>query len=54
MSKTAIKTAWIAGAIVMLITMYGHGYHRGKNAQLTFDNALAISKAQFECKMVAK
>jgi len=54
MSKSAIKTAWIAAFIVGLVAMYGHGYHRGKNSQLTFDKALEIAKAQFVCRMEPK
>ena len=54
MSKTAVRTAWVALFIVGLVAMYGHGYYRGRNAQLTFDKAIQIAKAQFECKMEMK
>lgn len=54
MSKTAIKTAWIAAFIVGLVAMYGYGYRSGRNAQLSMDAVMKIVKAQFECRMEMK
>lgn len=54
MSKTAIKTAWVAAFIVGLVAMYGYGYRSGRNAQLSMDSVVKIAKAQFECKMEMK
>ena len=51
MSRTAVKTAWVALFIVGLVAMYGYGYRAGKHAQLSMDTVLEIVKAQYVCKM---
>ncbi len=54
MSPIAIKTAWVAAFVVGLVLMYGHGYHQGRNAQLSMAKVMEIAKAQFVCKMELK
>jgi hypothetical protein len=54
MTKTAIKTAWVASFIVLVVLAYGYGYRSGKNAQLSMDAVMNIVKAQFVCKMEMK
>ena len=54
MTKTAIKTAWVALFIVLVVLAYGHGYKSGKNAQISMESAIQIAKAQFTCKMENK
>ena len=54
MSKTAIKTAWVASFIVGLVLMYGYGYKTGKNAQLSMATVMEIVKAQYVCRMEMK
>jgi hypothetical protein len=54
MSKVAIKTAWVALFIVLVVLAYGHGYRSGKHAQLSFENVLVIAKSQFTCRMENK
>jgi len=54
MTKTAIRTAWVALFIVGLVLMYGHGYKSGKNAQLTMDSVMQIAKSNFKCTMEMK
>ena len=54
MSPTAIKTAWIAAFIVLVIAAYGYGYKSGKNAQLSMATVMEIVKAQYVCRMELK
>ena len=54
MTKTAIRTAWVALFIVLVVLAYGHGYRSGKNAQLNLEDVLKIAKSQFTCKMEIK
>jgi hypothetical protein len=54
MSKTAIKTAWVALFIIGLVFAYGHGYKSGRNAQISLESAMQIAKAQFTCRMEKK
>ena len=54
MSKTAIITAYAVAFIVSVVFVYGHGYYKGRNAQLTYEAALEIAKSQFTCKMELK
>ena len=54
MSKVAIRTAWVALFIVLVVLAYGHGYKSGKHAQLSFEDVLKIAKSQFTCKMEMK
>jgi hypothetical protein len=54
MTKIAIKTAWVALFIVLVVLAYGHGYKSGRNAQLGFEDVLKIAKSQFTCKMENK
>ena len=54
MSKTAIKTAWVASFIVGLVLMYGYGYKMGRNAQLSMATVMEIVKAQYVCRMELK
>jgi hypothetical protein len=54
MTKVAIKTAWVALFIVLVVLAYGHGYKSGKHAQLSMESAMQIAKAQFTCRMEMK
>jgi hypothetical protein len=54
MTKVAIKTAWIALFIVLVVLAYGHGYKSGRNAQLTMDAVMQIAKSNFKCTMENK
>jgi hypothetical protein len=54
MSKVAIKTAWVALFIVLVVLAYGHGYKSGKHAQLTMDAVMQIAKSNFKCTMENK
>jgi hypothetical protein len=54
MTKVAVKTAWVALFIVLVALAYGHGYNHGRNAQLSFEDVLKISKSQFTCRMENK
>jgi hypothetical protein len=54
MTKVAIKTAWVALFIVLVMVAYGHGYRSGKHAQLNFEDVLKIAKSQFTCRMESK
>jgi hypothetical protein len=54
MTNVAIKTAWVALFIVLVMVAYGHGYKQGKNAQLSFEDVLKIAKSQFTCRMENK
>ena len=54
MTKVAIKTAWVALFIVLVVLAYGHGYRSGKHAQLTMDAVMQIAKSQFTCRMEMK
>jgi hypothetical protein len=54
MTKVAIRTAWVALFIVLVVLAYGHGYRSGKHAQLSFENVLSIAKSQFTCRMEMK
>jgi hypothetical protein len=54
MSKVAIKTAWVALFIVLVVLAYGHGYKSGRSAQISMESAMQIAKAQFTCKMEQK
>lgn len=54
MSSLARKTAWVVAFVVGLVLMYGHGYHQGRNAQLSMETVMNIVKAQFVCKMELK
>lgn len=54
MTKVAIKTAWVALFIVLVVLAYGHGYKSGRNAQLDFEDVLKIAKSQFTCRMEIK
>jgi len=54
MTKVAIKTAWVALFIVLVMVAYGHGFNHGKHAQLTMDAVMQIAKSQFTCKMEMK
>jgi hypothetical protein len=51
MTKIAIRTAWVALFIVLVMVAYGHGYKQGRNAQLDFEDVLKIAKSQFTCRM---
>jgi peptidoglycan/LPS O-acetylase OafA/YrhL len=54
MTKIAIRTAWVALFIVLVVLAYGHGYKSGRNAQLDFADVLKIAKSQFTCTMENK
>jgi hypothetical protein len=54
MSKTALITAYVVVFVVSVVFVYGHGYYKGRNAQLTYEAALEIAKSQFTCKMELK
>lgn len=54
MSKTAIRAAFCALFIVLVVFAFGHGFNLGKSSQLTMDSALQIGKANFKCEMVKK
>jgi hypothetical protein len=54
MTKVAIKTAWVALFIVLVVLAYGHGFNHGKNAQLTMDAVMQIAKSNFKCTMEMK
>jgi hypothetical protein len=54
MTKVAIRTAWVALFIVLVVLAYGHGYKSGKSAQLDFADVLKIAKSQFTCRMENK
>jgi hypothetical protein len=54
MTKVAIRTAWVALFIVLVMVAYGHGYRSGKHAQLDFEDVLKIAKSQFTCRMESK
>jgi len=54
MSSTAIKTAFGALFIVLVVLAYGHGYKHGKHAQLTMDAVMQIAKSNFKCTMEMK
>ena len=54
MTKVAIRTAWVALFIVLVVFAYGHGYKSGRNAQLDFADVLKIAKSQFTCTMENK
>jgi hypothetical protein len=54
MSKVAIRTAWVALFIVLVVLAYGHGYNSGRNTQLNFADVLKIAKSQFTCTMENK
>jgi hypothetical protein len=54
MTKIAIKTAWVMLFICGVVFAYGHGYKSGRNAQLSFEDVLSITKSQFTCKMEKK
>lgn len=47
MSKFARTTAWCFFFIVTIIFAYGKGHQHGRRAQLTYDQVIAICKAQF-------
>ena len=54
MSKLAIRTAFCALFIVLVVFAFGHGYNLGKTSQLTMQGALDIGKAQYKCEMVKR
>jgi hypothetical protein len=54
MTKIAIRTAWVALFVFGVVFAYGHGYKSGRNAQLSFEDVLSITKSQFTCKMEKK
>lgn len=54
MTKTAIRTAWVALFIVLVVLAYGHGYKSGKHAQLSMNTVMEIVKAQYVCRMELK
>jgi hypothetical protein len=54
MTKVAIRTAWVALFIVLVMVAYGHGYKQGRNAQLTMDAVMQIAKSNFKCTMENK
>jgi hypothetical protein len=54
MTKVAIRTAWVALFIALVMFAYGHGFNHGRNAQLGYEDVLKIAKSQFTCKMEIK
>jgi hypothetical protein len=54
MTKVAIITAYVSLFIVFVVLSYGHGYKSGRNAQLSFEDVLSITKSQFTCRMEKK
>jgi hypothetical protein len=54
MSKLAIRTAFCALFIVLVVFAYGHGYYQGRNAQLSYQAVMDIVKAQFSCKLESR
>jgi hypothetical protein len=54
MTKIAIKTAWVALFIILVVLAYGHGYKSGRNAQMSFEDVLKVAKSQFTCRMENK
>lgn len=54
MSKWAIRTAFTALFIVLVVFAFGHGYNLGQSSQLTMNSALEIGKANYKCEMVKR
>jgi hypothetical protein len=54
MTKIAIRTAWVALFIVLVVLAYGHGYKSGRKAQMSFEDVLKVAKSQFTCRMENK
>lgn len=54
MSKTAIRAAFCALFIVLVVLAFGHGYNLGQKSQLTMQSALDIGKSNYKCEMVKR
>ena len=54
MSKWAIRTAFSALFVVLVVLAFGHGFNLGHKSQLTMESALSIGKSNFKCEMVKK
>jgi len=54
MSKLAIRTAFCALFIVLVVFAYGTGHKHGRHAQLSYQAVMEIVKAQFTCRLESK
>jgi len=54
MSKWAIRTAFCALFVVLIVLAFGHGFNLGHKSQLTIQGALEIGKSNYKCEMVQR
>lgn len=54
MSKWAIRTAFSALFVALVVLAFGHGYNIGHKSQLTLESALGIGQSNFKCEMVQR
>lgn len=54
MSKLAIRAAFCALFVALVILAFGHGHNLGYKSQLTMQGALEIGKSNYKCEMVKR